>query len=224
MPGARASRLAATAVAAVLAAGAAVAPRAARADDVAVPVRDARITFDSTLLYITTAFPDLFDPALAAKLDDGFTTTIALRVVVYEVGREEPISLEVRTVKLRYDLWEELYEVKISDYAGVTSLHVATRAEAIAAATTLRRFRATPLALVDAKKTYFMAVRAEVNPTSKELMAEYTRWITRPAGARPPGASKSFFGSFVSLFVNPELHEAAKVFVFRTVSFWVPLP
>ncbi|HEV8320521.1 MAG TPA: DUF4390 domain-containing protein [Myxococcota bacterium] len=222
----RAPTLAALAAAAAAAAAAALAApphSVARAEGEArVPVRTLSIYADRTFLYASAAFADLFDARLTGKLADGFTTTLAMRVLLFEAGRDEPVSLAVRTVKIRYDLWEEVFLVKASDARGVTSLKLARREDAVAAATALDFFPVAPLALADPARVYFVAFRVEVDPTSKEMLEEYTRWITRPPGARPPGASKSFFGSFVSLFVYPPKDAAAKVLLFRSIDFRVP--
>jgi hypothetical protein len=46
------------------------------------------------------------------------------------------------------------------------------------------------------------------------------RWLTRPAGSASLDRSTSFFGSFVSVFVNPKLPEADRVLRIRSQPFY----
>ena len=189
-----------------------------------VPVREMEVVADDTLLYASVSFVDLFDARMRKRLSSGFTTTLALRAYLFEVDTERPVALAVRTVKMRFDMWDERYLVKASDSRGVTNESRTTEAEALALAASIRMLPVAPLAVIDPTKVYFLAIRVEVDPTSKEVLEEYTKWITRPGGARPPAGSKSFFGSFVSLFVNPKADRARDVVAFRSILFRVILP
>ena len=66
---------------------------------------------------------------------------------------------------------------------------------------------------------YFVAMVVELNPVSPELAAEMRRWLSRPAG-ETLDSSSSFFGSFVSVFVNPKLGRADRVLRVRSQPFY----
>ena len=54
-------------------------------------------------------------------------------------------------------------------------------------------------------------VRADLNPISEDLLADVRRWLVQPArGQRRLGAGDSFFGSFVSIFVNPRIEDSER--------------
>jgi hypothetical protein len=56
-----------------------------------------------------------------------------------------------------------------------------------------------------------LAVRGYLNPISEDLLIEVRRWLVQPArGQRRLGAGDSFFGSFVSIFVNPRIEDSER--------------
>jgi hypothetical protein len=58
---------------------------------------------------------------------------------------------------------------------------------------------------------YVLAVRGDLNPISEDLLIEVRRWLVQPArGPRRLGAGDSFFGSFVSIFVNPRIEDSER--------------
>jgi hypothetical protein len=58
---------------------------------------------------------------------------------------------------------------------------------------------------------YVLAVRGDLNPISEDLLIEVRRWLVQPArGQRRLGAGDSFFGSFVSIFVNPRIEDSER--------------
>ena len=72
-----------------------------------------------------------------------------------------------------------------------------------------------PLAVLVPEVEYFVGVEIEVNPVSPELLAQVRRWLVRPALG---GAS--FFGGFVSIFLNPKVAEADRTLSFRSQVFY----
>lgn len=171
-------------------------------------------------LVLSTSFPELIDREAQAALSSGFPTTVVVRVYVYRKGEEElPVSLAVLQLDAVYDLWDEVFVVRVQGPFGTTTVRHASRARAVEALTTLRAVAAAPLRRVPIGPHHFAAVVAELNPVSDELMAEMRRWLTRRAGDRLD-ASSSFFGSFVSVFVNPRLEAADRVVRLRSQPFY----
>jgi hypothetical protein len=74
---------------------------------------------------------------------------------------------------------------------------------------------------------YTLAVRGDLNPISEDLLVEVRRWLVQPArGQRRLGTGDSFFGSFVSIFVNPRIEDSERQvrFVSQPFTFGVAPP
>ena len=196
------------------------APAGARADDDTPERRHLRIVERGGWLLCWGSFTDVFDEELLDELSSGFVTTIVVRTYVIAAGSNTPVAFAAATYRVVYDLWDEVYIVQVHDPAGERETRQASRAEALKEATALRAF---PVAVADAvvpgeKNEHYIAVVVEVNPVSQELLAEVHRWLARPQGSQGPG--NSFFGSFVSVFVNPPVAEADRTLRFRSQKFY----
>ena len=198
----------------------ALAPAGARAQE-DVEVRKLKFAEKGNNLVVSGSFTDVFDSEMLEQLSSGFATTIVVRAYVYEKdGRELPVALSAATFRVVYDLWDEVYSVKIRDGAGEREVEKATRAEALKEATTMVDFPVGRLADIPVKTHHYVGVIVEVNPVSKELLAEVRRWITKPRGGQEAAGSSSFFGSFVSIFVNPKIAEADRTLRFKSQTFY----
>ena len=118
-------------------------PSAVRADDppptapATLPQRQANFAWDRqvppvvptelTLLRASFSFRDVLDPALTNKLASGLPTVIAMRAYVLEEGKDEPVALAVRSCRVTYDLWDEVYRIKITGPGGERDADPATR-------------------------------------------------------------------------------------------------
>lgn len=174
-------------------------------------------------LAVTTSFTELLDREAYERLSSGFATTIVARIYVYRVGQDDPVSAVMASFRVVYDLWDEVYVVRIDGPQGRRTARVATRADALKELTELREVPIADLADIPRGVNHFMAMVVELNPVSKELLAEMRRWLTKPAGSTSIDRSSSFFGSFVSVFVNPKLPEADRVLLFRSQPFYRPV-
>ena len=70
---------------------------------------------------------------------------------------------------------------------------------------------------------FYLGITVQLNPVSKETLAEVRRWISQGTGG---GLDRGgvFFGSFVSVFVNPKIAEADRVLRIRSQPFFRPKP
>ena len=73
------------------------------------------------------------------------------------------------------------------------------------------------------EERYVVAAVAELNPVSKETLAEVRRWLSEGSGGGLDRGG-SFFGSFVSVFVNLKIPEADRVVRVRSQPFFRPRP
>jgi len=62
-------------------------------------------------------------------------------------------------------------------------------------------------------------LRADLNPISEELVSNVRRWLSRPSGRGRAGSGDSFFGSFVSVFVNPRVDDSERLLQVVSQSF-----
>jgi hypothetical protein len=74
----------------------------------------------------------------------------------------------------------------------------------------MRAFPVGTPADVEHKKKIYVGSLIELNPLSNSTVARIRRWLARPRGEYNV-ESKSFFGSFVSLFVNDRIGNAERV-------------
>jgi uncharacterized protein DUF4390 len=197
---------------------AALAPGPARGADNGPPLRPLRFAESGPNLVVSGTFTDVFDRELLEQLSSGFVTTVVLRTYLYQSGQDKPVWVTAATYRVSYDIWDEVYDVRINDITGEHDLPKRkTVADALKDVTTMNNLVVAPLSAVRIGSPYFVDVLVEVNPVSPELLAEVRRWLARPQGDQVGNAA--FFGSFVSVFVNPKVEEADRILRFRS-----PLP
>jgi len=70
---------------------------------------------------------------------------------------------------------------------------------------------------------FYLRVTVQLNPVDKRTLAEVRRWLSQGTGG---GLDRGgvFFGSFVSVFVNPKIAEADRVLRLRSQPFYRPKP
>ncbi len=203
-----------------------------------LPVREATLNWDKELLSASFVYRDLVDAKTEAQLGSGLPVTLSLRAYVLKEGEKTPIALAVRSCRVVYDLWDEVYRIRIVSPDAKASGQNAgkpdapkTGGERNAAAVTpegvLRQCaeaRSLPIVnrkLLASQTRYFLGVLAEVNPVNAKTVEEMRRWVTRPPGATGIGPGDALFGSFAMLFVR-EFSDADRAVRFRTRSFVVP--
>jgi hypothetical protein len=163
----------------------------------------------------------LFDPPAYRKLKESpLPTIIAVRLYVYRQGEEEPIAYRFMTARIVYDLWLEQYEVRVDSPKGRDSGHFSRLDQAYKMMTQIANLPITELGAIAIGPHYYLGVIAELNPVSSETLAEMRRWLSRPAAATSLDRGTSFFGSFVSIFVNAKVPEADRVARARSQLFY----
>ncbi|HEX5064119.1 MAG TPA: hypothetical protein VFV99_32305 [Kofleriaceae bacterium] len=165
----------------------------------------------------------LFDQAAYEQLSSGFASTIQIGTAVYPKGSKEPIAVRVELRTVVYDLWDEQYVIRIEGQAGKRTRKVKYRAEALKIITAIDDFPVANLADIPYEDVFYLNVTAQLNPVSKETLAEVRRWLSQGTGG---GLDRGgvFFGSFVSVFVNPKIADADRVLRIRSQPFYRPKP
>ncbi len=169
------------------------------------------------VLLASFSFRDMVDPGVEEKLKKGIPVVIAMRAYVLREGEANPLALAVRTCRVTYDLWEEVYRLRVSGPGGDRNL-AANDTKGVVR----NCFEAIELAIVErplltAGKPHFLGVIVEINPISPDMIEQMRKWVSRPAGSTGIGPGDALFGSFVSLFVR-QIGTADKTLRFRTQS------
>ncbi len=159
------------------------------------------------------------DAETRRKLTSGLPQTLQFRAYAYTSGRDEPVAVAARSCRVAYDLWEERFRVQIASEAGDRTVSLGTLEEVVShclVAEHLPVGRASDWAPLHGRRAYF-AVAVELNPLTPDTVQRIRRWLARPQ--RGAVDSDSFFGSFVSLFVNRGIGAAER---WRGVCIHVP--
>ena len=226
---ARAARaaLVVIAVIGVLATTMLASPRVARADEPApvapktLPERGANYTWDKTLLRAGYSYRDVMDRAMTDKLSSGLPTVIAMRAYVLRDGSSDPVALSIRTCRVVYDLWDEVYRIRVSSSGGERESAAVNVEGVLRQCAEVRDQPIVDRSLLESGKGYYLGVIVEVNPISPQMLEQMRRWVSKPAGATSIGPGDALFGSFVGLFVR-QLGSADRTVRFRTPLFVGP--
>lgn len=171
-------------------------------------------------LYVTTSIGKLFDFEAFKGLKSGFASTVAIQIWVYPKDSREPVAITTLVRSAVYDIWDEVYTVKACKTC--TPVKVKSPAEALKLLTSIDDFPVAKLADIPYEDIYYLALRADLNPVSKETLTEVRRWLSQSSGGIDRGGV--FFGSFVSAFVNPKIAPADRVLRIRSQPFYRPKP
>lgn len=195
----------------------------ARADDESIEQQKMRFIERGDDLTLTTTLGKLFDTGAYDDLGKGLLNTIVIRMVVLPKDSTEPVAVQLIRRTVQYDLWDEVYTIKFDEPIRRAAVKVKRRAEALKIVTSIDDLPIARLADIPLEQVYELGIVAELNPVSKETLAEVRRWLSQGTGG---GLDRngSFFGSFVSVFVNPKIPAADRVLRLRSQPFFRPKP
>lgn len=186
-------------------------------------LREMRFAERGTTLYVTTDVTGVFDKAAYDRLEDGLSSTVVIRLWVYPAGGKRPVAFQLLHREVVYDLWGEIYEVALTGPAGRRLYRVKYKAEALKLVTGLDQVAIADVADIPYDKNFELAIIAELNPVSAETMAEVRRWLSDGTGGGLDRGG-SFFGSFVSVFVNLKVPDADRVLRLKSQPFYRKRP
>jgi hypothetical protein len=185
-------------------------------------VRATGIARKADKLVVSVGLQDLFGPRDVERLLSGFSTRVLIRAALLRDGSgEEPVAQATRLAEIVYDLWDEKLRVRFSTgKPGETETQVvATAKGAVDLATSLVGFPLVEIGRIEPSVSYRVSLRADLNPISEELVSNMRRWLSRPSGRGRSGSGDSFFGSFVSVFVNPRVDDSERLLQVVSQSF-----
>lgn len=212
-------------VSAVCAALALAAPRAAAADDDDDTPELVRMRFveRGNDLTVSTKLTKLFDSAAYGALRSGFTSTVVIRIWVYPKGSTTPVAFQLVQRQVVYDVWDEIYQLRLDEPGGRKLVKEKRQADALKRLSSIDDLPIARLADLPYDQVFLLAMQVELNPVSKETLAEVRRWLSQGTGGGLDRGG-AFFGSFVSVFVNPKIAEADRVLRLRSQPFFRPRP
>lgn len=169
------------------------------------------------LLLASFSYVDVVDNAIRQKLASGLQSVIVMRAYVLREGESDPVALAARTCRVSYDLWEEVYRLKISGPGGERDTAVYNVEGVLRQCFEARKVPLADRSLLTAGKPLFLGVIVEVNPVNAQMLEQMHKWVSRPAGSTGIGPGDALFGSFVGLFVR-QIGTADRTLRFRTQS------
>ena len=167
-------------------------------------------------LSISYSAADLMNHAAVQKLDSGLPQRVVAQHFVYQSGQHQPLAAAGHSCKVVYDLWQAVYRVEYEQLGfAPIALAFRTRADVIDHCLVMRAFPVGGVAELGSSKRVYVGSLIELNPLSTSTVARIRRWLSRPRGEYNV-ETKSFFGSFVSLFVNDRIGTAERVLRVRS--------
>jgi hypothetical protein len=167
------------------------------------------------LLMASFSFVDVVDSDLRRRLASGLPSVIVMRAYVLRDGEPDPVALAARTCVVTFDLWDELYRLKISDSAGQRNVAANDERGVLRQCFEARRVTLAERPLLTVGKPHFLGVIVEVNPVDAQMVDQMRKWVSRPAGSTGIGPGDALFGSFVGLFMR-QISTAYRTLRFRT--------
>ncbi len=169
-------------------------------------------------LVASFSYVDVLDAGFRAKLSNGLPHVVLMRAYFLREGESNPVALAARTCRITFDLWEEVYRLKISGPGTERDTAALTIEGVQRLCFEARRIPVTDRALAQVGKPHFLGVIVEINPVNAQMVEPMRKWVTRPAGSTGIGPGDALFGSFVGLFVRAP-GRAERSLLFRTQSF-----
>ncbi len=191
----------------------------ARADDTNPELVKMRFVERNDVLTVSgPALTKLFDNAAYDALDDGPASTVIIRIVIFPKGSNQPVAGTALQRQVSYEPWDEVFYLNIDG----KKFKEKRKADALKRLTAFDDLVVARLASLPYDQVFLLAMQVELNPVSKETLAEVNRWLSQGTGGLDRGGA--FFGSFVSVFVNPKFPEADRVLRLQSQPFFRPKP
>lgn len=214
---------------AIVAAAIALAAAPARADEDKPEVQRMRFIERGDDLTVSMLPPPtggigkLFDASNYEALGTGIESTVVIRIQITPQDSDDPVAEQLIRRSVVYDVWDEVYRLQLDERGGQKKFQVKYRAEALKWLTAIEDLPVAPLGVLPVEKVFVLKMVVELNPVSRETLAEVRRWLSQGnAGGLDRGGA--FFGSFVSVFYNPKIADADRVLRIRSQPFYRPRP
>jgi hypothetical protein len=199
----------------------------AYADDDKPEIQHMRFVERGDQLTVTTSPPGgigkLFDTAAYEALSTGIPSTVVIRIQIAPRDSDTPVAEQLIQRSVVYDVWDEIYTIRLDHPGGRKTIKVKYRAEALKWLTAIDNLPVARLDVLPIDQVFVLKMVVELNPVSKETLAEVRRWLSQGNGGGLDRGG-AFFGSFVSVFYNPKIADADRVLRIRSQPFYRPTP
>jgi len=175
----------------------------------------------STLPPPTGGIGKLFDASNYEALGSGIESTVVIRIQITPQDSDDPVAEQLIRRSVVYDVWDEVYRLQLDERGGQKKFQVKYRAEALKWLVAIEDVPVARLAVLPLEKVYVLKMVVELNPVSRETLAEVRRWLSQGTGGGLDRGG-AFFGSFVSVFYNPKIADADRVLRIRSQPFYRP--
>jgi len=208
-----------------IAAAAAVVLRAplAHADDDQPELQHLKFVEAGDDLLVSTVPPGgigkLFDTTAFDALGTGIPSTVVIRVQITPRDSDTPVAEQLIQRSVVYDVWDEIYTLRLEEPGTRKTVKAKFRAEALKWLTAIDSLPLARLAVLPVGQVFVLKMVVELNPVSKETLAEVRRWLSQGNGGGLDRGG-AFFGSFVSVFYNPKIADADRVLRIRSQPFY----
>jgi len=165
----------------------------------------------------------LFDTTAYEALSTGIPSSVVIRIQITPQDSDEPVAEQLIQRSVVYDVWDEIYTLRLDQPGGRKTIKVKYRAEALKWLTAIDDLPVARLAVLPINQVFVLKMVVELNPVSKETLAEVRRWLSQGNGGGLDRGG-AFFGSFVSVFYNPKIADADRVLRIRSQPFYRPTP
>jgi hypothetical protein len=195
-------------------------PSAAHAEEGPPPVRWAKRPVASALtekaVRVTVPLRDLVAPPVGERLANGLLHTLTIRVALHDESDGRVVGASARTCRVRFDLWDEVFRVQVEAPGDARNLAFLAVDGVARQCAELKDFAVPLRAGLVSGRSYFVSVRADVNPADPEMIEHLRRWVT---GTSPKQAGgETLFGSVLGLFVR-DFAKSERTVVFRGATF-----
>jgi hypothetical protein len=200
---------------------------AASADDDKPEIQRMRFVENGDELQVSTLPPGgigkLFDTAAYEALSTGIPSTVVIRIQIAPQDSDAPVAEQLIQRSVVYDVWDEIYTLRLDQPGGRKTIKVKYRAEALKWLTAIEDLPIARLGVLPVEQVFVLKMVVELNPVSKGTLAEIRRWLSQGNGGGLDRGG-AFFGSFVSVFYNPKIADADRVLRIRSQPFYRPTP
>jgi hypothetical protein len=200
---------------------------AAQAEDDKPEIQRMRFVETGNDLTVSTLPPGgigkLFDAPTYEALSSGISSTVVIRIQVTPRDSDTPVAEQLIRRSVVFDVWDEIYNIELDQPGGSRKVKLKYRAEALKWLTAIEDLPIARLSVLPYEQVFVLKMVVELNPVSKETLAEVRRWLSQGAGGGLDRGG-AFFGSFVSVFYNPKIADADRVLRIRSQPFFRPPP
>jgi hypothetical protein len=183
------------------------------------PRRSVAAAASEKAVKVSVALRDVLASPASEKLGNGLLHTLTVRVALHDESDGRLVTASARSCRVRFDLWDEVYRVQVEAPGDARNLAFLAVDGVARQCAELKEFPLPLRAPLVPGRSYFVSVRADVNPADPEMIEHLRRWVTGASPTRTGG--DALFGSLLGLFVR-DFAKSERTLLFRGAPFAAP--